>query len=273
MRVLVYLSPCRDAGTVAQSLAELACPGVEIVAEARNANAWGGEVERYSGLRRVDAVLAPGHERIAAVYAASGIPTLRFGPAPVAASRVVIACPGPSLSAWLGRMPVGVCVIAINRAACAVACDYWMALDADAFEMFSPQPPALACVSRSPHLRHPTIVLDRREMPGAIGRLTLPAAVWFASQKLKAMAIEIVGADLAGAADWTGETAGGRTAARWRMEEQALAEASALAASSGASVRRLSHPEARETTEERMPQPATKPKGRDHARTRPTVTD
>lgn len=153
---------------------------------------------------------------------------------PAVGGRVAILCPGPSLpSAWSGANTGDYQhIIAVNRAAHLVQCDWWCALDASTFSLWGwpERPPRVGLCGGVAHMLGDAgqmvtsgLSLIACAAPDGCQGFSSLAAIGFAFEHLQAESVDLFGADMSGAADFAGEETGGRTAARWKDERAGLA--------------------------------------------------
>lgn len=88
-----------------------------------------------------------------------------------------------------------------------------------------------------PSLHYHDLRGELHRHPYSFRRWSTPAAIYFAVAQLDATEIELHGADMAGAADFTGEIGGNRSPARWEQERIAIAEVSGFAGQIGCTVK------------------------------------
>jgi len=176
--------------------------------------------------------------------------------------RAAVLCPGPSLARALPRLDAGEfdrrdLTIAVNRAAAARACDYWCIWDPESFDDCEP-------------MGRPTIVMDRKRWQrlaevrpaagrhGSIVREDLatppPSTGWVSwsatvavvlAWNLGATEIAVLGADLAGRADFDGVSLPRqrRSPERWQRERDCWTRLIAWMHGEGVEVTRVSDPE------------------------------
>lgn len=229
--IVVYLMPCANM----QEAAALISGQTVADVHACSLRHWDGVPIRSVGHVVVRGVFANGSASIAEIYRMAGIPAIDAKPVLPYADRAEIYCPGPSM-ADAPPPQDGAAVIAINRAAEAVASDYWLCLDPGGFPMFQGIEPRICHVSRERIAGRNTFPLDRAEMPHKAGRFSTTAAIVFALHDLHAKKIVLHGCDMSGAADFTGAIAGGRSADRWKLERQCLRDLIAYASDMDAHV-------------------------------------
>ncbi len=171
--------------------------------------------------------------------------------------KALILCPGPSLRAYLANPVGGDVVIAVNRAAEAVAADWLCAIDADALLGFRPEGrPRIFTTAQS-------MTRFRSEQPGRASKfsmlsfealyhqLAIPraprwdmfsaTAALVLAHWLGASEIEIFGCDWRGENDWDGTPPGrpgSRSISRWKSEQHKFHHIASALSRLGCTIRR-----------------------------------
>ena len=180
--------------------------------------------------------------------------------------RVAIACPGPSLSRTVegpgfARARAYDAVIGVNKAVEAVACDWWVFADRQCFGWFTPTrgqaglwprlcvgPGVMDHIFAEPYGEDFRAVFQDRgsearkltTTPAGRGWMTFTTAIAIVlGQKLGATTITLVGCDLAGERDFTGQPWPRRDATRWHLERTHLGWVIRWCRSRGAAVKRI----------------------------------
>ena len=147
--------------------------------------------------------------------------------------RATILCPGPSLSAYKPE-DRGPMVLAVNRAALAHACDWWVALDYPMIRDNVAKVDAAIVTRRQTHIDLKGRIDARRVVHTEdIGATIDPALGWTTYSHTSAIAFaywygmsgaDVYGADMAGVTDFDGVAAGeNRSDDRWSIERGILA--------------------------------------------------
>lgn len=158
---------------------------------------------------------------------------------PRRAVRAAVLCPGPSLTAFAGRVGYDL-VIGVNRAVGLFPCDYWVMLDDHTFDIAHPiGTPRVLCprdqwakVSRrtANGAAKDFKVLAPEDVDGTLPRRQTPWHKWSATAAialachLGATEIDCWGMDWEGTADWDGDTRPFhcRDEARWHNEQKSF---------------------------------------------------
>jgi len=178
---------------------------------------------------------------------------------PRAAAAVAVACPGPSLAATAPEAQQADVVIAVNRACCAAAADFWVALDAYTYDWVAEAGgpllrnacrPAIVCSAaalRRIAAKHdlPAAFLDRAGLPaGDFKAIRWSRYSWATAMILagaiRPQRIDCYGMDWSGGADYDGFThkRQRRTDSRWNEERDMFARIADILTARGTAVMR-----------------------------------